>query len=55
MHPIRHGQNYRITNQILAIEGIQRTSTAISVVELMPPRYDGLLARLSKQESRPSD
>ncbi|MGX1162099.1 DNA-binding Lrp family transcriptional regulator [Pseudarthrobacter sp. SLBN-100] len=46
---------YRITNQILAIDGIQRTSTAISVVELMPPRYDGLLNRLSQQDSRPSD
>ena len=43
---------YRITNRILEIDGIQRTSTAISVVELMPPRYDGLLARLSQQESR---
>jgi hypothetical protein len=31
---------------------IQRTSTAISVLELMPPRYDGLLSRLSEQESR---
>jgi DNA-binding Lrp family transcriptional regulator len=28
---------YRITNEILEIEGIQRTSTAISVLELMPP------------------
>jgi DNA-binding Lrp family transcriptional regulator len=46
---------YRITNQILAIDGIQRTSTAISVVELMPPRYDGLLNRLSQQDSRPAD
>jgi DNA-binding Lrp family transcriptional regulator len=45
---------YRITNEILEIEGIQRTSTAISVLELMPPRYDGLLARLSEQESRAS-
>ena len=45
---------YRITNEILEIEGIQRTSTAISVLELMPPRYDGLLSRLSEQESRPS-
>jgi DNA-binding Lrp family transcriptional regulator len=43
---------YRITNQILEIDGIQRTSTAISVLELMPPRYDGLLSRLSEQESR---
>ena len=45
---------YRITNEILEIEGIQRTSTAISVLELMPPRYDGLLSRLSAQESRSS-
>jgi hypothetical protein len=43
---------YRITNEILEIDGIQRTSTAISVVELMPPRYDGLLDRLSQQENR---
>ncbi|MFF2843616.1 Lrp/AsnC family transcriptional regulator [Paenarthrobacter sp. NPDC057981] len=34
---------YRITNQILEIDGIQRTSTAISVLEVLPPRYDGLL------------
>ena len=46
---------YRITNEILEIDGIQRTSTAISVLELMPPRYDALLARLSEQESRPAD
>jgi DNA-binding Lrp family transcriptional regulator len=46
---------YRITNQILEIDGIQRTSTAISVLELMPPRFDGLLARLSEQESRAAD
>ena len=46
---------YRITNQILEIEGIQRTSTAISVLELMPPRFDGLLNRLSRQENRASD
>lgn len=46
---------YRITNRILEIEGIQRTSTAISVLELMPPRFDGLLNRLSRQESRASD
>jgi hypothetical protein len=46
---------YRITNQILEIEGIQRTSTAISVMELMPPRYDGLISRLTEQELRPSD
>ncbi|MCY1383116.1 Lrp/AsnC ligand binding domain protein [compost metagenome] len=45
---------YRITNQILEIDGIQRTSTAISVLELMPPRFDGLLNRLSQQESRSS-
>ncbi|MFJ6077109.1 Lrp/AsnC family transcriptional regulator [Pseudarthrobacter sp. NPDC092419] len=43
---------YRITNQILEIDGIQRTSTAISVLELMPPRFDGLLARLTEQEAR---
>ena len=46
---------YRITNEILEIEGIQRTSTAISVLELMPPRFEGLLNRLSQQESRSSD
>jgi DNA-binding Lrp family transcriptional regulator len=46
---------YRITNQILGIDGIQRTSTAISVLELMPPRFEGLLNRLSQQESRSSD
>ena len=38
-------------NQILKIEGIERTSTAISILELMPPRYDGLTSRLSEQES----
>ncbi|WP_115786889.1 Lrp/AsnC family transcriptional regulator [Arthrobacter silvisoli] len=43
---------YRITNQILEIEGIQRTSTAISVLEFMPPRFDGLLNRLAQQASR---
>jgi len=46
---------YRITNQILEIDGIQRTSTAISILELMPPRYDGLISRLSEQESRPTE
>jgi hypothetical protein len=46
---------HRITNQILEIDGIQRTSTAISVMELMPPRYDGLISRLSEQESRTSE
>ena len=46
---------YRITNEILEIEGIQRTSTAISVLELMPPRYDGLLSRLTEQEARAAD
>lgn len=45
---------YPITNQILEIDGIQRTSTAISVMELMPPRYAGLISRLSEQEGRPS-
>jgi DNA-binding Lrp family transcriptional regulator len=45
---------YRITNQILEIDGIQRTSTAISVMELMPPRYDGLISRLTEQEARPA-
>ena len=45
---------YRITNRILEIDGIQRTSTAISVLELMPPRFEGLLNRLSQQESRSS-
>ncbi|UXM93477.1 Lrp/AsnC family transcriptional regulator [Paenarthrobacter sp. JL.01a] len=43
---------YRITNQILEIDGIQRTSTAISVLELLPPRYDGLLKGLLQRESR---
>jgi len=46
---------YRITNEILEIDGIERTSTAISILELMPPRYDGLISRLSKEESRVSD
>ena len=46
---------YRITNEILEIDGIERTSTAISILELMPPRYDGLISRLSEQEARPSD
>lgn len=46
---------YRITNEILEIDGIERTSTAISILELMPPRYDGLISRLSEQESRPSE
>ena len=38
---------YRITNQILEIEGIQRTSTAISVREHVPFRYAALLNRIS--------
>ena len=46
---------YRITNEILEIDGIERTSTAISILELMPPRYDGLISRLSEQESRRAD
>ena len=46
---------HRITNQILEIDGIQRTNTAISILELMPPRYDGLISRLSEQESGTSD
>jgi len=45
---------YRITNEILEIEGIERTSTAISILELMPPRYDGLISRLSKEETAAS-
>ncbi|MEO5316861.1 hypothetical protein PV772_22550 [Pseudarthrobacter sp. CC12] len=39
-------------NQILEIDGIKRTSTAISVMEHMPPRYHGLISRLSTEESR---
>ncbi|MFJ4210753.1 Lrp/AsnC family transcriptional regulator [Paenarthrobacter sp. NPDC089675] len=42
---------YRITNEILEVEGIERTSTAISILELMPHRYDGLIKRLSMEES----
>jgi hypothetical protein len=46
---------YRNTNEILEIDGFERTSTAISILELMPPRYDGLISRLSEQESRTRD
>ncbi|MDR6793037.1 hypothetical protein J2X12_001938 [Pseudarthrobacter oxydans] len=46
---------YRSTNQTLEIGGIQGTSTAISVMELMPPRYDGLISRLSEQKARTAD
>lgn len=41
---------YRITSQNLEIEGVQRTSTAISDMELMPPRSTSLISRLSEQE-----
>jgi hypothetical protein len=33
----------RITVAILAIEGVVRTNTAISLVEVMPPRVSALL------------
>ncbi|MDP5226444.1 MULTISPECIES: Lrp/AsnC family transcriptional regulator [Arthrobacter] len=41
---------YRVTNQLLEIDGIVRTSTAISVLEIIPARFDGLLNRLKDQE-----
>lgn len=34
---------HRITNEILAIEGVVRTSTVISLQEAMPPRMRALL------------
>ncbi|UTT70575.1 Lrp/AsnC ligand binding domain-containing protein [Arthrobacter sp. DNA4] len=46
---------HRITNQILEIDGIRRTSTDNSVMEPMLSRYDGLISRLSEQESRVAD
>lgn len=38
---------HRVTNAMLTIEGIQRTNTAISLVEAMPPRLRPLLERVA--------
>ena len=39
------GDLHRITRDILAIEGIERTSTVISLLEVMPLRMEALLRR----------
>ncbi|WP_422758534.1 Lrp/AsnC family transcriptional regulator [Paenarthrobacter sp. C1] len=41
---------HRINTEILRLEGIQRTSTVISVLEVMPTRMEGLLERLARQD-----
>lgn len=40
---------HRITTLLLEIEGVQRTSTAVSLDEVVPPRMAPLLARRAEQ------
>lgn len=42
---------HRINEEILRIEGIQRTSTVISLLEVMPTRMEGLLKRMAGEDS----
>jgi len=43
---------HRITQAILAIDGVDRTSTAISLAEIIPYRPRALLRRLADGETR---
>jgi DNA-binding Lrp family transcriptional regulator len=43
---------HRITRDILAVEGIERTSTVISLLEVMPLRLEALLTRLAAGEAQ---
>ncbi|WP_458114007.1 Lrp/AsnC family transcriptional regulator [Arthrobacter sp. R1-13] len=42
---------HRINTEILRLEGIQRTSTVISVLEVMPTRMEGLLKKIAGEGS----
>ena len=43
---------HRITRDILAVEGVERTSTVISLLEVMPLRMEALLKRLASGEAQ---
>jgi DNA-binding Lrp family transcriptional regulator len=45
---------HRVTNAILAIGGVTRTSTAISLHEAIPNRPDALLAVAARSQHRPA-
>ncbi|MFK4637183.1 DNA-binding Lrp family transcriptional regulator [Paenarthrobacter histidinolovorans] len=42
---------HRINTEILRLEGIQRTSTVISVLEVMPTRMQALLERMAGEDN----
>lgn len=44
-----HDDLYRVTNQILVVPGVTRSSTAISLSERMPRRTRALVERLAEQ------
>lgn len=44
-----HNDLYRVTNQILAVPGVTRSSTAISLSQRMPRRTRALVERLAER------